>query len=182
MLLKYYIFMLNFGTPTESKMIIFSNNHELIDEIHTLSIKLSRGVPKYDLVSISKYSPQRGLIKYHSLKSANAIIANIYNFTNYIEKAKQFGNYQYLQEIIGAWKFDLIILDNAYELILYHNEAIENLLKSWEPVECHALVICKSNDKNNKTKQKLAKLQSLIEEQWMQFFLPHPAYEIQHIS
>ena len=175
--------MNNYHSPQpNSKMILFSNNDKLIDAIHELSIKLSKGIFNYSLISMSKYSLDRGKIKFSALKEANAIIANIRKFTNYLKTAKKLGTYQYLENIIEPRKFDLIILDNAYEIIS-HNTTITNLLEIWEPIECHALVICKSNDKYFKTKQELATLQTLIELEWMEHFYPDRAFiDIEHIS
>ena len=171
-LLKYYIFMNNYHSSNRiCKMILFSNNDAIIDKIHELSIILAKGIYEYNLISMSKYSFERGTIRHYSLKNATTIVANIHNFTSYLNKSKTHGNYENLENIIAPWHFDLIIMDNAWEIIL-NNTIISNLLKTWDPVECHALVICKSNDTNHKTKQEFKIFEKCVELNWMEYFYP----------
>ena len=140
-------------------------------------IDLSRGINDFELVSMSKRSKsRRGLIRFPSLKAVRGIVVNICTFHHFIKQSQVDGSYQRLMEIMCPDKFDLIMMDNAYEIIS-HKHFIINFLKVWNRWEFVGAAICKSNDIYCYNVEDHQMYQEMVENDWMQYWYPtKPGY------
>ena len=120
---------------------------------------------------MSKHSKNRGYIKFPALKTATAIVVNIYAFHRYIQKSQSAGSYQRLMEIVCPDKFDLIMMDNAYEIIADKNFIID-FLKIWERWEFVGTGICLSNDMYCYNDDDHQMYQEMVEYDWMEHWYP----------
>ena len=169
----------------DDKMIVFSTDCIFIDAIHQLMIELSRGIDTFLLISMSKFSKQRGHITYKALAGATAIVANTHMWFKYFKTAKQNNDkYNHLTKIAGARAFNLIIFNEAYQIIP-QDEFIEQFIIVWDSSEYTGRMICKSNYRDYGSAEDYQELEDIVKYNWIQYFMPGGAsfpFTIQNIK
>ena len=146
------------------KLLLMTENDELIEDTHDLLICLSKGIEDFELVSMSNLSRQRGRIKYKSLETATVIMVNFEKFIGFIEKAASENKYDILMKIIGAKSFNVIMLYNGWNII-DRKELLDNLFDVWLSENFSGHLMCLSYAKENEKQVK-----HMVKENWMKRF------------
>ena len=146
------------------KLLFMTDNDDLIANTHDLLVCLSKGIEDFEFVSMSNSSIKLGRIKYKSLQNATVIMVSVSRFIGFIEKAASANKYHILMKIIGAKCFNVIMLDNGWNII-DRKALLDNLFNVWLSDNFCGHLVCLSYAKENEKQVK-----HLVKEKWLKRF------------